>query len=266
MDCKLTLQEKLRDLRDERKLTIAELADKTTITTSTLQRLESDEDYRVGYQDLMLLAKFYGVSTDYLFGLTDNRIPYNIEISELGLSDSAIGVLREGKLNNRLLSKLISHADFVKLLVAVEIYLDRFISPHLKTWNAVFELAEQKIRESNDVSGNDKIIEVLKEANISDDDFLLHKVVERFRELMVELYSEHKNNARISEEKTDVLKVLADDVDAITASKSKAKAKMTLLAKQIGLNIKGLSDVEVRILIKALEKSELYRNARGRRK
>ena len=266
MEYRLTLQEKLRDLRDERKLTIAELSDKTKIPTSTLQRLESEEDYRVGYQDLVLLAEFYGVSTDYIFGLTDNRMHYNIEVSELYLSDSAIEVLKSKKLNNRLLSELISHNDFIKLLIAVEIYLERTISPHLKSWNAVFEIAEQKIRANNDNNENNKVIEILKEANISDDDFLLHKVVERFRSLLLEIYSEHKNNTRSSEEKTDILKILTDDIENITASKTKSKAKLTLLAKQIGLNIANLSDEETEVLIKALEKAELYRNARGRKK
>jgi len=112
MNCTLTQQEKLRDLRDERKLTIAELSEQTVIPASTLQRFESDEDYRVGYQDVRDLAKFYGVSTDYLFGLTDNRMPYNTKVSELRLSDSAIEMLRGGKINTRLLSELITHADF----------------------------------------------------------------------------------------------------------------------------------------------------------
>jgi transcriptional regulator with XRE-family HTH domain len=107
MKCKLTLQEKLRDLRDERKLVLAGcrqyvysrcagidiLADvekATGIPISTLQRMESDEDIRVGYQDVMTLAKFYEVSADFLFGLTENRIYRNVAIDELGLTDSAV--------------------------------------------------------------------------------------------------------------------------------------------------------------------------------
>ena len=42
MNCMLTQEEKLRDLRDERKLTIAELSEQTAIPASTLQRFESD--------------------------------------------------------------------------------------------------------------------------------------------------------------------------------------------------------------------------------
>jgi len=264
MICTLTLQEKLRDLRDEHKLTIAELSDKTMIPTSTLQRLESEEDYRTGYQDIRELAIFYKVSTDYLFGLSDNRIPYNIEVNELHLSDSAVETLREQKINTRLLSALITHPDFFKLLTAVEIYLDRTICHQVNSWNAVFELAEQKIREQYKVGGDDKTIEILKEGAINEDEFLLNKVVERFRSLLVTMYDEHKKTAR-TDEQTDVMKYLTD-AEEIVKSKSKGRAKLAVLGKQIGLNTKVLTDEEMEVLIKALEKSDLYRNNRGRRK
>ena len=76
----LTLQEKLRDLRDERKMILSELSDVTGIPLSTLQRSEGQDEVRIGYQDIATLAKFYDVSTDYLFGLTDNS---NIGVSIL---------------------------------------------------------------------------------------------------------------------------------------------------------------------------------------
>ncbi|MCL2719127.1 MAG: hypothetical protein FWE14_10155 [Lachnospiraceae bacterium] len=44
MKTKLTLQEKLRDLRDEKKITLSELAEATSIPLSTLQRAEGQED------------------------------------------------------------------------------------------------------------------------------------------------------------------------------------------------------------------------------
>jgi len=83
MKTKLTLQEKLRDLRDEKKLTLSDLAGATGIPLSTLQRTEGQGDVRVDYQDIAALANFYGVSMDYLFGLTDNRQHRHIEVDAL---------------------------------------------------------------------------------------------------------------------------------------------------------------------------------------
>jgi len=267
MYCKLTLQEKLRDLRDERKLTITQLSEKTAISTSTLQRLESDDDYRTGYQDVRDLAKFYKISTDYLFGLTNNRIHYNIKLADLNLSDTAIKKLKNKKINTRLLSELIEHHDFFKLLVAIEIYLDKTIDPQLKSWNAAFEIAEQKIRKHYNSDEADRAVEILKAGAIDEDEFLLNRVIERFRGLLATLHDEHAKKARSSETKqADILKVLTDDIDKVMQSESKGKAKLAVLAKQLGLNINVLTDEETEVLIKALEKSDMYRNNRGRRK
>jgi hypothetical protein len=62
------------------------------------------------------LAEFYNVSTDYLFGITDNLQHRSVEIDALALSDSAIETLKSKKLNNRLISELLSHPDFQQLL------------------------------------------------------------------------------------------------------------------------------------------------------
>ena len=128
---RLTLQEKLRDLRDERKLKLQDVADATGIPLATLGRIESNEDNQTSYQSVAALTIFYNVSTDYFFGVTDNRQHRNIEVDSLSLSDGAIEVLKSKKLNNRLVSELPSHADFQQLLNATKIYLDRKLLPQL---------------------------------------------------------------------------------------------------------------------------------------
>lgn len=68
--------------------------------------------FRIGYQDIETLARYYDVSVDYLFDLTDLEQYHNVGIDKLWLSDEAIAVLKDGKLNNQLISELIAHADF----------------------------------------------------------------------------------------------------------------------------------------------------------
>ena len=70
---KITLGERLKDLRVGKDMTLAELAGATGIPLSTLKRLEGKDDYRAGHPDIAALAKFFGVSTDYLFDLTDTK-------------------------------------------------------------------------------------------------------------------------------------------------------------------------------------------------
>ena len=73
MKVQLTIQEKLKDLRVERGLTLEELEAEVNISKSTLGSYENDAYKDISHTSLITLAKYYGVSTDYLLGFSENR-------------------------------------------------------------------------------------------------------------------------------------------------------------------------------------------------
>ena len=262
----LTLQEKLRDLRDEKKMTLSDLEKATGIPVSTLQRLEAQEDNRASYQDVALLAKFYNVSTDYLFGLTDNRQHRHIEIDTLRLSDPAIEALKSGNFNNRLISEMISHPDFQPLLNAIEIYIDRKVLPQMNTMNAMYKVVEEKLKYNFEIKENDELVELLQEAIVDEDDYLRYRISVAFNALMKKLFDAHKKDV-LPEEQASVIeniKNVFEEYPMHKESEEKAKQKYMLLAKQIGLHVKDLTDEEHRVLIKALEKSDVIKRRHRR--
>ena len=267
MKVKLTLQEKLRDLRDERKMTLQEVADATSIPLATLGRIEADENIRAGYQDIALLAKFYGVSTDYLFGVTDNRKHRNVEIDALSLSDRAIETLKSKTLNNRLVSELLSHPDFQRLLSAIEVYIDKKLLPQMNTMNSVYKLAETTIKENYIVEDNDEIMAFLqKNAIIDEDEFLRFRISERFNAIMKNLFDAHRKDG-LQPEQSEVINDMKEQIQSYLTEKqdtASGKAKAILLCKQLGLNASKLNDEEWHVLMKVLESSPKYR--RGVRK
>ena len=122
MQPKLTIQERLKDLRVERSLTLEQLSAETGISKSALGKYEADDFKDISPFSMVELAKFYGVSTDYLLGLTEQKNHPNTELDALHLGDDAIEVLRTGKFNHRLLSELICHKDFQRFMLDAEIY------------------------------------------------------------------------------------------------------------------------------------------------
>ena len=197
MNARLTLGEKLKDLRNNReggKLILAEISEATGISVSTLQRLEADEDIRIGYQDIVVLARFYDVSADYLFGLTDNKQYRNIEIDKLRLSDEAIDVLKDGQLNNRLISEFLSHDDFPQLLRAMEIYIDRKVLPQMNNMNAMYKITEQALKENTDISDSDELLAFLQLSVVDEDEYLRYRISERYNDLMKSLFESHKTD------------------------------------------------------------------------
>ena len=127
MKTRISVQERLKDLRVERGLNLEELAQETGISKSALGSYENDNDeYKeINHGSLLKLADFYQVSVDYLLGLTNNRKYENTPIEELHLSDEVVELLKSERFNNRLLCEIISHEKFKELLADAEIYVGR---------------------------------------------------------------------------------------------------------------------------------------------
>ena len=74
MNTTLTIQEKLKDLRVEHGLTLEQLADQTGLSKSALGKYENDDYKDISPFAIVTLAKFYHVTTDYLLGVSEQKI------------------------------------------------------------------------------------------------------------------------------------------------------------------------------------------------
>ena len=69
----LSIQERLKDLRVERGLTLEQLAEKIHLSKSALGSYEGDNLKDISHYAFIELAKFYEVTVDYLLGLSRNQ-------------------------------------------------------------------------------------------------------------------------------------------------------------------------------------------------
>lgn len=77
--------DRLKQLRNEKKLSQQELADKLEINRSTYARYETSAT-QPDYETLQKLADFFDVSIDYLLGRTDNPNPINNQEEDTPIS------------------------------------------------------------------------------------------------------------------------------------------------------------------------------------
>jgi hypothetical protein len=220
----------------------------------------------VGYQDVVTLAKYYKVSADYLFGMTDNRQYRNITIDELTLTDAAVKTLRDRKLNNRLVSELLSHPTAPQLFSAMEVYIDRKILPQMNNMNALYKFAEETIRERFDVADGDEHMKILQEAVVDEDEYLRYRITERFSALMKALFDAHKKDA-LPEDQAGTLDEIKDGFQTYKANKEKEgadRAKMIFWAKWLGLNISKLTGEEMAVFAKVVAHSEAGKKSKRR--
>ena len=135
----ITIQERLKDLRTERHLKLEELAELTQISKSALGSYENDDRKEISHKSILTLAKFFGVSTDYLLCVTENRNPADTDLTELHLSDDMVDLLKSGHINNRLLCEIATHENFISLMTDAEIYVDGIATMRFQDINAVLE-------------------------------------------------------------------------------------------------------------------------------
>lgn len=146
MKTQLTIQEKLKDLRvSEKKKKLKEVAEETGISLSSLSNYESNEFKDISPFALVTLAKYYGVSTDYLLGLTEARNHPDVKVAELHLSDDMLELLRSDKINHRLLNEFATHERFKMLMYDMEIFVDRIADMRIQNMNSVMEATRQQI-------------------------------------------------------------------------------------------------------------------------
>ena len=139
MKCKLSIQEKLKDLRIEKGLSLQELSEQTGISRASLGNYETDDYKEISHKAIITLADFYGVTSDYLLGLTENREQHTFPVDALGLDDETVDLLKSGKLNLRLICEMIKHPDFINLLSDIEIYVDNLAGMQFRNINKMIE-------------------------------------------------------------------------------------------------------------------------------
>ena len=170
----LSIQERLKDLRVERGLTLEQLEEQVNLSKSALGSYEAKDFKDISHYAIIKLAKFYGVTADYLLGLSQTRNHPNADLADLHLSDDMVALLSSGKINNRLLCELATHPNFLRLMVDMEIFIDRIADMRVNQMNLILEATRQTILKEHAPGENDLYMRTLELGQVQENDFYSH--------------------------------------------------------------------------------------------
>ena len=256
MQPKLTIQERLKDLRVERSLTLEQLSAETGISKSALGKYEADDFKDISPFSMVKLAKFYGVSTDYLLGLTEQKNHPNTELEALHLGDDAIEVLRTGKFNHRLLSELICHKDFQRFMLDTEIYVDRIADMRVNDMNAVLEAVRQMALMKNGGEENDLHLRTLEVAQIREDEYFGSLIADDLKGILRDIRNEHRPDTMTADEISLVATVQGQLQDAMNFEGSVEEKKAKALLATLGIDYDAITMEQFVNLIEVLKLSK----------
>ncbi len=100
----------------------------------------------------MKLAQYFGVSTDYLLGLTKKENHLNPEEKSLDLSDTVVDMLFLKQINVRSLCELMEHPLFPLFMTDLEVFVDGYVTMQLHNLNLPLEQVQKMVREKYQVA------------------------------------------------------------------------------------------------------------------
>ena len=227
----------------------------TGISKSALGKYEADDFKDISPFSMVELAKFYGVSTDYLLGLTEQKNHPNTELDALHLGDDAIEVLRTGKFNHRLLSELICHKDFQRFMLDAEIYVDRIADMRINDMNAVLEAVRQMALMKNGGEENDLHLRTLEVAQIREDEYFGSLIADDLKGILRDIRSEHRPDTMTADEVSFAENIQNQLRDAMNFEGSSEEKKAKALLATLGIDYDAITMEQFVNLIEVLKLS-----------
>ena len=260
----LTIQERLKDLRVERGLTLEQLAEQTQLSKSALGSYEADDFKDISHYALIKLAKFYGVTADYLLGLAETKNHPNTGLADLRLSDDMIELLQSGRVDNSLLRKLAAHPDFVKLMADLEIYVNGVAVRQVQGANAIVDTVSATIMKQHNPGLSDKELRELITAHLDEDEFCRYVIQRDINGIALDLREAHKDDFfSVGEDPLKGFLQAADE--AASPDSDPEKASLVFICKRLRLNYGKLSGEDKAALKRLAGKSDLLKNPNPKR-
>lgn len=110
-----SIGDRIKFLRTRKGISATDLAKTLHINKSTLSRMENGDSDKVSTQSIVEAAQFFGVSTDFLLGLTDVPDAMNYPVEKYGLTEAAAKAILSEDVQIDILNLLLENTLFCQL-------------------------------------------------------------------------------------------------------------------------------------------------------
>ena len=263
METRLTIGERLKDLRVERDLNQKVVENQTGIPSSTLSTYENDTVGNVNVAAIIKLAEFYDVQPEYLLCLTDNKKRPDASIQDLHLGDGTVDILLKDKaLNHRLLCELVEHPGFRQLMMDLEIYVNGLVSDRIRDANAMLEAIRQLICEKYDAE-TDVEMRTLQVGQLVEDEYFGRTIYEELSAILKDIRTAHITDDTTSDGSA-IDRVRQSIESAKSFEDSAEEQQLRALCKQVGKDFDSLNKADVAATMRILRELTPKTTQQGR--
>lgn len=267
-DIILTISERLKDLRKDHGLTLEALAEAVGVSKSALGAYETGDFKDISPFSIVKLAKFYGVTTDYLMGVSNIKNRADAEIHELGLTNEALQVLKSRRFNGTLLSEVMCHKNFQRLMTDMEIFVDGIASAQIDNLNRYMGTARETVQTQYHPDENELFYRTFEVAQIPGDEYIGSVLREDLTSILDDIRKSYRESTK-GKTAVSAFTAMEDfqkNVQSVIEGKGSreeqaAKAYLTSL----GIEYDDLTAEEFVVLIGILKKSKFAKSSISRR-
>ena len=261
----LTIPERLKDLRTEKGVNQDAVAAAVDVSSSAVSGYENIEDKDISHRAIIALAKYYGVTADYLLGLTEIKNRPNAELHELHLDDKTIDLLKSGRINNRLLCEMANHKAFTQFMADIVVYIDRLIEIPFQTLDAIMDAARKAVIREVHPDKDDAYLRTLELAQGQEDEYVRRVIHDDLDRIIRDLRREHKKDRTTADEKanaeTDQVIQHLKDAATVLNNGEKDEATVRVLCQTLEIPYDEMTEDEFTGVIKWLNRSPLLMKA-----
>ncbi len=212
---------------------------------------------------IVTLAGFYGVTSDYLLGITENHEYHPFPVDELGMDDETIDLLKERNLNVRLICEMIKDPHFSNFLSDLEIYVDNLASAQIRNMNKYIEHNRAMIKNKYTLSDSDHYMRSLKAALIDEDNYFDNLLGNDISAIAKNLRELHKKDSNTGSDNT-VFDEFMDTCEEVQKADSITQKQMLTYSKLFQMNFTKMDPYEFKTFMDIVERySTAFKSAKG---
>ena len=177
-------------------------------------------------------------------------------MSALHLSDDAIDVLKAGKFNPRLLSEILCHHDFQKMMLDAEIYVDRIADMRINDMNAVLQAVRQMVLMQQEEKQNDLYLRTLELAQVQEDEYFGHVISDDLKLILWDIRETHQNDAATADSHSPALDVQKSLQEATNYKGSDVEKQARIFLTTFGVDYDAITIEQFVNIIEVLKLSK----------
>ena len=175
-----------------------------------------------------------------------------------------VELLSSGKINNRLLCELATHPNFQRMMIDMEIFVDRIVNMRVEQMNLILEATRQEILNAHAPGENDLYVRTLELGQIQESDFFSHVLHDDLDSIIRDIREAHVKDKTTADQQP-TLEDVKEQFEQAMQKGSNEEMIIHQFCEQMQIPFEKISSEDFSAFLRILSLSALLKNPKNMR-